>query len=251
MSNNSYSSFEKEHAQNKETYISLLKDVISKTNNKTIKTEDVLEYLEKATKYFSIAESYSHKILNDKAALKGFAVSSFADDCFAILETYLLHITLLKQLFNSHISHIDLSKAISEKALTNTQRITVQYSKKGVPELKQRFKDLELSTNGFDTKATKSEFNLSMSDRLSLIIGGVGLALILIISLFIPSPTNWQQVVLRAILSLTIGILISTVPGFLHINLTGKILDNRYKIIATGSIAAFVIIYMFNPAFVS
>ena len=51
MSNNSYSSFEKEHAQNKETYISLLKDVISKTNNKTIKTEDVLEYLEKATKY--------------------------------------------------------------------------------------------------------------------------------------------------------------------------------------------------------
>ncbi|WOE27355.1 hypothetical protein [Acinetobacter towneri] len=90
-----------------------------------------------------------------------------------------------------------------------------------------------------------------MSDRLSLIIGSIGLALIVIISLFIPSPTNWQQVVLRAILSLTIGIFISTVPGFLHINLTGKLLNNRYKIIATGSVAAFVIIYMVNPALVS
>jgi hypothetical protein len=50
---------------------------------------------------------------------------------------------------------------------------------------------------------------------------------------------------------LTIGIFISTVPGFLHINLTGKLLNNRYKIIATGSVAAFVIIYMVNPALVS
>lgn len=251
MSNNSYNSFEREHTQNKEVYMSLLKDIISKKNSKTIKPDDILDYLEKATKYFSIAENYSHKILNEKSVLKGFAVNSFADDCFAILETYLLHITLLKQLFDSHIADIDLDKVISEKALTNTQRIAVQYSKKGVVELKQRFKDLELSTNGFDTKATRSEFNLNMSDRLSLIIGGIGLALILILSLFIPSPTNWQQVVLRAILSLSIGILISTIPGFLHINLAGKFLDNRYKIIATGSIAVFVIIYMINPAFVN
>ena len=251
MSNNSYTSFEEEHAANKLEYMSLLKEIISKKNNQTIQAEDVIDYLEKATKYFSITENYSHKILNEKEILKGFAVNSFADDCFAILETYILHIQLLKQLFNSHITSIDLNNAISEKALTNTQRVTVKYSKKGVAGLRQKFKDLDLSTNGFDTKAAKSEFNLSMSDRLSLIIGSIGLALIVIISLFIPSPTNWQQVVLRAILSLTIGIFISTVPGFLHINLTGKLLNNRYKIIATGSVAAFVIIYMVNPALVS
>ena len=56
MSNNSYTSFEEEHAANKREYLSLLKEIISKKNNQTIQAEDVIDYLEKATKYFSITE---------------------------------------------------------------------------------------------------------------------------------------------------------------------------------------------------
>ena len=107
MSNNSYTSFEEEHAANKLEYMSLLKEIISKKNNQTIQAEDVIDYLEKATKYFSITENYSHRILNEKEILKGFAVNSFADDCFAILETYILHIQLLKSPL-SMMKHIHL-----------------------------------------------------------------------------------------------------------------------------------------------
>ena len=53
MSNNSYTSFEEEHAANKREYLSLLKEIISKKNNQTIQAEDVIDYLEKATKYFA------------------------------------------------------------------------------------------------------------------------------------------------------------------------------------------------------
>ena len=77
MSNNSYTSFEEEHAANKREYLSLLKEIISKKNNQTLQASDVIDYLEKATKYFSITENYSHRILNEKEILKGFAVNSF------------------------------------------------------------------------------------------------------------------------------------------------------------------------------
>ena len=43
MSNNSYTSFEEEHAANKREYLSLLKEIISKKNNQTIQ-EVVLDH---------------------------------------------------------------------------------------------------------------------------------------------------------------------------------------------------------------
>jgi hypothetical protein len=92
MSDNSYTSFEKEHEISKMAYVSQLRNIIAKKNNQTLQQIDVLDYLEIATKYFSLTENYSHKILDEKDKLKGFAVSSFSVDCFAILEYYLLHI---------------------------------------------------------------------------------------------------------------------------------------------------------------
>jgi hypothetical protein len=84
-----------------------------------------------------------------------------------------------------------------------------------------------------------------MSDRLSLIIGSIGLSTHSY-NFFIYSKPHKLATGSSKSNTVFDHRNISTVPGFLHINLTGKLLNNRYKIIATGSVAAFIIIYMVN-----
>lgn len=69
-----------------------------------------------------------------------------------------------------------------------------------------------------------------------------------VISFMVKEINNWQQFILRAIFSVSMAMALSSLSsGFLHINLKGKFLDNKIKIIAAGSFAVLILFYLINP----
>ena len=82
-----------------------------------------------------------------------------------------------------------------------------------------------------------------------MFLGIVGFIIVFILAFVFPTPTAWQQFIQRTIVSLSLAILIATLPGFVSLDIRAKLEENRVKIIAGGSFAIFLIIYFFNPAF--
>ena len=248
VQNNSYSKFEEEHSELKSIYMDKLRDVCEKKAEDSLTMLDVSDYMSVSSKYFGLPEKYSHDILAEKRYLRGFKISSFADDCFSILETYVFHTILLKDLLLKY-SGMELKDVLSTKTLTNTQRVVVKYSSHGSDSLKEKFIKNELSTHGFDVKNAKDELDLPLKDIVLIIVGIVGFIIVSILAFVFPTPTAWQQFIQRTIVSLSSAILIATLPGFVSLDIRAKLEENRVKIIAGGSFAIFLIIYFFNPAF--
>jgi hypothetical protein len=71
--------------------------------------------------------------------------------------------------------------------------------------------------------------------------GIVGLAIILIIAIFIPVPTEFQYQVFRIILALAAGGAASMIPGILNLQISNLIT-------ASGALAVFVVVYFYSPA---
>ena len=138
VQNNSYSKFEEEHSELKSIYMDKLRDVCEKKAEDSLTMLDVSDYMSVSSKYFGLPEKYSHDILAEKRYLRGFKISSFADDCFSILETYVFHTILLKDLLLKY-SGMELKDVLSTKTLTNTQRVVVKYSSHGSDSLKEKF----------------------------------------------------------------------------------------------------------------
>jgi hypothetical protein len=249
MQSNSYAQFENEHDQLKAAYKSELKKICDKRQNKTLSFNDITEYMDVASNYFRLPEKYSPAILKEKRSLGGFDISSFADDCFAILESYVFHTILLKGLLAEH-STMKFEDIVSAKTLTNAQRIVVKYSNHKIDDLKTKFLSNNLSVHGFDVKNAKDELNLSSSEKLLLGFALGGIVLMLILAFCFPTPTNWQQFIQRGIMSLSIASLVATLPGFINLEIKAKLEENRIKIFAGGSLAIFILIYLINPAFV-
>ena len=79
-------------------------------------------------------------------------------------------------------------------------------------------------------------------ERLFAAICGVAfLITILVIALKIPNPTPFQYQVFRIILAVAVGGFAGTFTGFLHVVIPGWIK-------AGGALAAFIIVYFYNPA---
>lgn len=79
------------------------------------------------------------------------------------------------------------------------------------------------------------------SDRiLAFVFGVVFLAVILIIAIVIPNPSEFQIFVFRIVLAIAAAGIGAVVPGFISVNIP------KY-IRAGGAIALFVLIYLYNP----
>jgi hypothetical protein len=71
--------------------------------------------------------------------------------------------------------------------------------------------------------------------------GIVGLAVILLIAIFIPVPTEFQYQVFRIILALAAGGAASMIPGILNLQISNFIT-------AGGALAVFVVVHFYSPA---
>lgn len=75
---------------------------------------------------------------------------------------------------------------------------------------------------------------------LFFLIGVLFIIILFITAIIQPDPTNFQEIVFRTILSLGGGAFVALAPGFLEIEVKGIVK-------AGGALAAFLIIYIFNP----
>ena len=73
--------------------------------------------------------------------------------------------------------------------------------------------------------------------------GIVFVVVLLLIAVFIPSPTEFQLFVFRVVLALSAAAIAALVPGFLHIQ--SHVFRNTIR--ASGAVAVFVIVYLINP----
>jgi hypothetical protein len=83
--------------------------------------------------------------------------------------------------------------------------------------------------------------NLDINVLLGFVFGVVFLALMLAFSIFFPNPTGWQIKIWITTLALAAAGIGAVLPGFLEV---------KYKSVirATGALALFVIVYLFQPA---
>jgi hypothetical protein len=80
------------------------------------------------------------------------------------------------------------------------------------------------------------------SERLTaFVFGAVFVTTLLLVALLVPSPTAFQYVIFRVILSLAAAGTAAMIPGFLQIQVAQSIR-------AGGALAVFVIVFFYNPA---
>jgi hypothetical protein len=75
---------------------------------------------------------------------------------------------------------------------------------------------------------------------LATILGTAFLAALLAIAIFMPNPTATQIFTFRVVLSVAAAAFVSTVPGFLTVEIGGWLR-------AGGALAALAIVYLVNP----
>lgn len=221
----------------KARYISAVNIFNSKTN---INMSDVLTVHTEALNYFNYCEDFVGNSDLLGAHRSEFWVNNFAEDCYAVLESLTIHYDFLnskKDLFtisNSFPSPSDTSYA-------NMQRMVNLYLNGEVSrKLKKKFKQKGLPIYGFNNE-TKLIMNKKTQTILSFSFGVVFITIILIIAIFQPDPTQFQQNIFWVVLSIAGGGTVATFPGFIEIKF-----GNWLR--AGGALAVCVMIYFFKPA---
>ena len=96
----------------------------------------------------------------------------------------------------------------------------------------------------FDPEKKEVMNRLDKFSRISIYTGIALLVLVILLTLFVPSPTPFQIFVFRVILATAAAAFGSTIPGFLNLELP---LWGTGVLRAGGALTLFVIIYMLNP----
>lgn len=81
----------------------------------------------------------------------------------------------------------------------------------------------------------------SQERLVAVILGAVFVAAILIIAIFIKTPTEFQYFVFRSILSISAAGFVAFTPGFIDVTIP-KVAR------AGGALAVFLIVYFYSPA---
>lgn len=131
----------------------------------------------------------------------------------------------------------------SATAYAAMQRIAKDVVSEEAATLREEFISLGLPTHGFDHPA-KEKVRMPSWQRITGVcfaITGVGVLLVVVI--FIPSPTPSQFLVFRTILALAAGSCAAFLSGSL--TMEGQVLKWRFR--ASGGLAVFVAVYLINP----
>ncbi|HID7984313.1 hypothetical protein [Pseudomonas sp. NFR16] len=207
--------------------------------NKSKKRDALLDYQRTATAYFNSAETFvgDSELLGARES-KHWA-QGFAEDCFAILESIPQHLELLRTEFKNFGLNDLSSIEPTPTAYANMQRMVCLYLTPDKKEaLYNKFKDNQLPVYGFEQKAK----NFIMVDKiLAFFFGAIFLTAILVIALFVPSPTDFQYNVFRTTLALAGAGIGAVIPGFMEIRF-------QKWLRAGGALAVFAVLYFFSPA---
>lgn len=233
----------------KEDYIKQLTLILSKKSSGShIDISMLLDVQKKANNYFNYVENFVANSELLGAHNSGLWVTGLAEDCYTILESLVIHYVFLR----SYANDFGQAKDLIEPPITafaNMQRMVVDYlPTEKSSQLKEKFSKNNLPITGFCMPAAE---NKSAIPRWQIITGvTIGLLLLLMcigISLKYSSPTQWQQLIVRGAFAISLALLTPIIPGFINLTSKFKAKYAYFKIVAGGSLAVFVLIWLVNP----
>jgi hypothetical protein len=204
---------------------------------------DLLECQNLGNAYFNAAERFVGNSGVLGAHLHGKWVTGLAETCHSILGAYITHIGFLRS-HNAVLGGVGVEP--SEFAYANMQRMVKEYlPKKQSDELMGRFVENKLPIKGFTVAAAQDQNRVTKWQRIiSVVVGVVAVAGVVVLSVLLPNPTPWQQYVFRGCLAIGLAALGALVPGFLNVALKMK---GYLTVMAGGSLAIFVLLWMYSP----
>jgi hypothetical protein len=221
----------------KSDYLIALKLFIKKKDSGVlIDVNDVLCVHIVALKYYNYVEDFVGNSGLLGAHKNDFWITSFAEDCFAVLESLINHYDFI----NSY-NDLLVNSEPSFTSYSNMQRIVVLYiDNKEVLKLMKIFKLKNLPVNGFSNEVIHI-MNKDTQKTFSFIFGVVFLIILLIITVLIPNPTKYQENIFWVVLALAGGGAVAAFPGFIEVKF-----GNWLR--AGGALAVFAVIYLISPA---
>lgn len=105
-------------------------------------------------------------------------------------------------------------------------------------ELVSHFVTATMIAGGSMAQSQKDE---KLFKLIAIVSGLILIIAILTLAMFVPNPTPFQYNVFRIVLSIAVAGLGAAIPGFLQVKI------GRW-IAATGALAIFVLVYLYNPA---
>lgn len=201
---------------------------------------EILACQKAGSEYFNYAEEFVGNSDLLGAHDSSLWVQGFAEDCADILKTMPDHFSLLQEGFTKagHPASFELP---SGAAYANMQRMVKAYLEpKETNHLMAQFKGAGLPIYGFLHEA-KEHMSKTLQIVLSFGFGVIFIIVMLAIAIFLPYPSTFQLFAFRITLALAAGGIAAMLPGFLVVQVSNYLR-------AGGALAAFVVIYFFNPA---
>jgi hypothetical protein len=228
----------------KQAYMAHLNPVVIKIRERGEEPslQDLLTCQKLGAKYFNFIENFVGTSGLLGAHANGKWVTGFAETCHSVLKAFVVHVNFLR-------SHSDkLAGALEQpdaSAYANMQRMIKEY----LPEVQWKrieglFKENALPIAGFEY-AGVHDLNETPKWQLvtGLAIGALFALLILLLVIFIPSPTPTQFFIFRGVFSVSVAAIAAIIPGLLNVESRFQ----KFSIRATGAIAVFIILWLLNP----
>ncbi len=231
-------------AELKSAYMTSLNNYISHSqqpNNNGF--SGILDCQKKGAEYFNYVEEFVGNSDLLGAHSSSLWAQGFAEDCAEILKSMPQHFEFLQNSFSKTSANLDNHILPTGTAYANMQRMVVKYlDQSNVEEIKKLFIKSRLPVYGFNNQA--KEFIGHMKKSTQIIIafcfGVVFISVMLILSVAIPYPTDFQLFTFRVTLALAAGGIAAMLPGFMSVEISNYVR-------AGGALAAFVTVYFLNP----
>ena len=208
--------------------------------------ELLLDCQQAGGRYFAFVEAFVGDSGLLGAHANGLWVTGFAETCQSVLESYVLHITLLRQ----HSSELGVAIADpSPCANANMQRMVREYLPGAAwKALEKKFASNKLPIEGFRMTAAPDKVPVPKWQLVtSVAIGCVCLVAVVILAVVEPNPTRFQEFVFRGLLATALASIVAIVPGFINLKVQARGPGSYFALVAGGALAIFVLIWMVNP----
>jgi hypothetical protein len=201
---------------------------------------------ESGGQYFAFVENFVGNSGLLGAHVNGMWATGFAETCESVLESYVLHIKLLR--VQSKNLGITLAEP-SPSSNANMQRMVREYLPSSAwKKLKQNFTENNLPTVGFDMAAVPDKNPVPRWQLItSIVIGGVCLVAVVVLAVLNPYPSNFQEFVFRGLLAIALAAIAAIIPGFVNLKFRARGAGSYIGIIAGGALAIFILIWLVNP----
>lgn len=207
---------------------------------------ELLECQRLGNAYFNAVESFVADSDLLGAHDRGRWVTNFAETCHSTLNTYIIHIQVLRV----HAAYLpDVAVEPDPHALASTQRMVKEYcTRDDFKGQFKAFKKAKLPTKGFTVAAHENreklptwQIVLCMAVGFLLLLGSAAVAFAL------PNPTSYQGFIFRGIFAIALSCLIVGVPGFMKMKMRLSTLGQLFTLVAGGSVVVFFVVWLLNP----